>query len=177
MTTTEAPAKTTVAATALLAVLALTGCGTSTASNQADHVTTAATALSKAAYSAELRQVGTSLVTALNSLGQKSEDFTRIERNVPRGQAALRHAAARLAATTPPTDARTDNTKLVAGLRFFAVQLTKMRTAAARHDLKAVVAADSGLDRSPAVRAMMAAAAELQHKGYKLGQLAPSNKP
>ena len=79
-----------------------------------------ATTLSKAAYSAELQQVGTSLVAALNTLGQKSTDFARIERNVPHGQAALRQAARRLAATTAPADARTDNRKLVSGLRSFA---------------------------------------------------------
>src|SRR5690348_758850 len=173
MKTQVTPIKTAVAVTALLAVLALTGCGTSTASNQTANATTASMPVSKAVYSAELQQVGTSLVTALNSLGQKSVDFTRIERNVPRGKAALRDAAARLAATAPPADARSDNKRLVSGLRFFAVQLTKMRTAAARHDLKAVVAADHDLDSSPAVRAMMAAAADLQHKGYKLGRLAP----
>jgi hypothetical protein len=39
-----------------------------------------------------------------------------------------------------------------------------------------VVASDRSLDRSPAVKAMMAAAADLQNKGYKLGQLAPSGK-
>jgi len=124
----------------------------------------------------ELQQVGLSLVTALNSLGQKSSDFKRIERNVPRGQAALRHAAGRLAATTPPADARTDNARLVSGLRFFAVRLSRTRAAAARHDLQAVVAADRDLDRSLAVRATMATVADLQHKGYKLGHLAPSGK-
>jgi hypothetical protein len=116
------------------------------------------------------------LVTALNSLGQKSGDFARIEHNVPCGQAALRHTAGRLAATTAPADARTDNARLVSGLRFFAVQLSRVRAAAERHNLKAVIAADRDLDRSPAVRAMMAAAADLQRKGYKLGQLAPSSK-
>ena len=166
------------AITGLLAALTLTGCGSSNASsNRATSETTPATTMSKAAYSAELRQVGTSLVAALNTLGQTSTDFARIERNIPHGQSALRQAARRLAATTAPADARTDNTKLVSGLRFFALRLSKMRAAAARHNLRAVTAADHDLDRSPEVSAMMAAAADLQHKGYKLGQLAPSNKP
>jgi hypothetical protein len=117
------------------------------------------------------------LVTALNTLGQKSSDFTRIERNVPRGQVALRRAAARLGATKPPADARADNARLVNGLRFFAVRLSKLKAAAARHDLKAVVDADRAVDDSRAVRVMMAAAADLQRKGYQLGQLAPSGKP
>jgi hypothetical protein len=45
-----------------------------------------------------------------------------------------------------------------------------------RHNLKAVLASDRRLDCSAAVKTMMAAAADLQHKGYKLGQLAPSSK-
>ncbi len=169
---------TAIATTVLLAVFTLTGCVNSNSnSNGAASVTTTATPLSRAAYSAELQQVGTSLVTALNTLGQKSSDFTRIERNVPRGQAALKRAAARLAATTPPADARADNRRLVSGLRFFAVQLTRLKDAAARRNLTAVIAADRSVDRSPAVTAMMAATADLQRKGYKVGQLAPSSKP
>jgi hypothetical protein len=61
-------------------------------------------------------------------------------------------------------------------VRFFAIRLSRMRAGAARHDVKALVAADRDLDRSPAVRAMMAANADLQRMGYKLGQLAPSGK-
>jgi hypothetical protein len=61
-------------------------------------------------------------------------------------------------------------------MRSFAAQLATLRSAAARHNLKAVTAADRRLDRSAAVKAMMAAAADLQHKGYKLGQLAPNSK-
>ena len=170
--------KTAIATTVFLTVLTLTGCARSNAnSNETRSVPTTATSVSKTAYSAELQQVGTSLVTALNTLGQKSSDFKRIERNVPGGQAALERAAARLAATTPPPDARNDNTKLVYGLRFFAVQLTRLKDAATRHNLKAVIAADHAVDDSPAVRAMIAATTHLQHNGYKLGQLAASGKP
>jgi hypothetical protein len=176
MTSKEVSVKTAVTATVLLTVLALTGCGNSAVSTRSEPAAQAVP-LSRAAYSAELQQVGSSLVAALNSLGKTSADFARIERNVPRGQAALRRAAARLAGTIPPTDARTDNANLVSGLRFFAVRLNRMRAAAARHDRGAVVAADEGIDRSRAVRAMMAAAADLQHAGYSLGELAPSNKP
>jgi ABC-type glycerol-3-phosphate transport system substrate-binding protein len=166
------------AAALLLGVLALAACGSSTStSHSADRSrTTAAQPPSKAAYSAELQQVGTRLVTALNSFGKKFSGFKRVETSVGRGQAALNGAAARLAATTPPADARADNAKLASGLRDFAAQLTKLRTAAAHHNLQSVVAADRSLDRSPAVKAMMAAAADLQRKGYKLGQLAPSGK-
>jgi len=73
-------------------------------------------------------------------------------------------------------DARADNAKLVSGMRAFAAQLTRMQDAASRHDLEAVVAADRAADRSPAVKAMMAAVADLRRKGYKLGRLAPSGK-
>lgn len=57
------------------------------------------------------------------------------------------------------------------------MRLSKMRAAAARRNLKAVLAADRDLDRSGAVRAMMAAVADLQRKGYRLGQLASNSKP
>jgi ABC-type glycerol-3-phosphate transport system substrate-binding protein len=165
-------------ATTLLAVLALAACGGSKSSSQAGDgsKTTKGQPLSKTAYSAELQQVGTSLVAALNTFGKKFSNFKRIETSVGRGQAALEHAAARLAATTPPADARADDTKLLSGMRYFATQLTKLKTAATHHNLQAVTAADGSLDRSPAVEAMMAAAADLQRKGYKLGQLAPSGK-
>jgi hypothetical protein len=153
--------------TTVLFVSALAACGSSE---------TPPPPLSRAAYSAELQQVGTSLVTALNSLGQRAGDYQRIETHVAVGQAALRRAAARLAASTPPMDARADNAKLVSGMRAFAAQLTSMQDAASRHDLEAVVAADRAADRSPAVKAMMAAVADLRRKGYKLGRLAPSGK-
>jgi hypothetical protein len=61
-------------------------------------------------------------------------------------------------------------------MRAFAAQLRTLKSAAARHNLKAVLASDRRLDRSAAVKAMMVAAADLQRKGYKLGQLAPSSK-
>ena len=162
--------------TVLAVVLALAGCGGSNSNSDAAMSTTTTTALSKTAYSAELEQVGTSLVAALNSLGQRSSDFKRIETHVGTGETALRRAAARIAAITPPADAHADNTKLVSGMRIFATALAGLKKAAAQRDLKAVIAADRALDRSPAVRAMMAAAADLQRKGYKLGQLAPSGK-
>jgi hypothetical protein len=168
--------KTAIASTILLTVLTLTGCGSSNVSNGAESKPTTVTPLSKAAYSAELEQVGTRLVTALNTFGKKFSSFKRIETSVGRGQAALKQAAARLAATTPPADARADNATLVSGLRSFALKLTNLRDAATRRNLKAVMAADRAIDHSPAVRAMMAAVADLQHKGYKLGQLAPSGK-
>jgi hypothetical protein len=159
------------AASALAAVLTLAGCGGSHAARS-----TTATPLSRAAYSRELQQVGRSLVAALNSLGQRSSDFKRIETHVGTGQEGLRRAASRLAAISPPADARADNMKLVSGMRAFATALTGMKRAAASRNLKTVVAADRAVDRSPAVRAMMSAATDLQRKGYRLGQLAPSSK-
>src|SRR2546429_9063869 len=98
-------------AATLLAVLALAACGGSKSSSQAGDgsTTTVAQPLSKAAYSVELQQVGTSLVSALNTFGKKFSNFRRIETSVDRGQAALTQAAARLAAITPPADARADN--------------------------------------------------------------------
>jgi hypothetical protein len=163
-------------AATLFAVVALAACGGSNSSRSGQGSTTAAQPLSKAAYSVELQQVGTSLVSALNTFGKKFSSFKRIETSVGRGQAALNEAAARLAAITPPVNARSDNAKLVAGMRSFAAQLVKLKTAASHRKLTAVIAADRSLDRSPAVRAMMAAAADLQRKGYKPGQLAPSGK-
>jgi hypothetical protein len=162
----------------LLAVLALAACGGSKSPSQAGDgsTTTVAQPLSKAAYSVELQQVGTSLVSALNTFGKKFTNFKTVEKGVTLGQAALTQAAGRLAAITPPTNARADNAKLISGMRSFAAQLATLKSAAGRHNLKAVLAADRRLDRSRAVRAMMTAAADLQHKGYKLGQLAPSSK-
>jgi hypothetical protein len=168
--------QTALTAATLFAILALAACGGSNSSQPGTGSTNAAQPLSKAAYNVELQQVGTSLVSALNTFGKKFSSFKRIETSVGRGQAALNQAAARLAATTPPANARSDNAKLVSGMRSFAAQLATLKTAASSHDLKAVTAADRSLDRSAAIRAMMAAAADLQRKGYKLGQLAPSGK-
>jgi hypothetical protein len=167
-----------ITATMLLAVLMLAACGGSKSASQgaSRSTNTAASPISKAAYIIELQRVGTSLVTALNSFGKKFSSFKKIEASVGRGQAALRQAAQRLAATTPPAAARADNAKLVSGMRYFAAQLAKLRAAASQQSLKSVIAADRSLDRSPAVQEMMAAAADLQAKGYKLGQLAPSSK-
>ena len=136
--------KTASIATTLLTVLALAACGGSKSTDGS--TASAAQPLSKAAYSTELQQVGTSLVTALNTFGKKFSSFKRIEASVGRGQAALKQAAARLAATTPPADARADNANLVSGLRSFAAQLANLKTAATRHNRAAVTAADRNLD-------------------------------
>jgi hypothetical protein len=40
-----------------------------------------------------------------------------------------------------PTPSSAGNTRLISGLRFFAVQLTKLKDAAARRNLEAVIAA------------------------------------
>jgi hypothetical protein len=157
-------------ASTLLVALTLAACGTSKPSSQKMQP------LSKAAYSVELQHVGASLVSALNTFGKRFSNFRRIETSVDRGQTALNEAAGRLAAITPPPDARADNAKLVSGMRSFAAQLARLKSAAAQHNLKAVIASDHRLDRSPAVKAMMAAATHLQRNGYKLGQLAPSSK-
>jgi hypothetical protein len=176
MTTKQTSRKVAFTAAALIAALTLAACGSSDSHSHAAKSTTTTKPLSKTAYSTKLQQVGTILVPALNGLGQKSSDFKRIETHVGTGQAALRRAAAHLEVIMPPADARADNQTLAIGMRAFAAQLTQMRKAAAQRNLKAVITADHAIDRSPAVRAMMAAAADLQHKGYKLGQLAPSNK-
>src|SRR5439155_18181813 len=137
--------KITFTAAALVAVLAA-GCGAAQPSSHSPANPTATAEshhpLSKAAYSLQLQHVGKSLVAALNTLGQKPTDFKRIETNVGRGQAALKEAAARLAAITPPSDARSDNSKFVSGMRYFAAQLTKLKTAASHHNLQAVIASD-----------------------------------
>jgi hypothetical protein len=166
-------------AAALLAVPALAGCGGSKPSSDGANGSKAAAAqpLSKAAYSAELQQVGKSLVAALNALGQQPTEFKRIATSVGLGQASLRQAAARLAATVPPADARSDNATLVHGMHYFATQLPRLKTAAENHDLEGVIAFDRRIDRSRAIRAMMAVTSDLQHKGYTLGELAPSGKP
>jgi hypothetical protein len=176
MTTKQTSLKRAFGAAALLtAALTLAGCGGSDSNSPAARSTTIKP-ISESAYSTKLQQIGAILVPALNSLGQKSSDFKRIETHVGTGQAALRRAAGYLAVITPPAAARADNRTLATGMRAFAAQLTQLRKAAARRNLKAVIAADDAIDRSPAIKAMMAAAADLQHKGYKLGQLAPSNK-
>jgi len=71
-------------AATLFAVVALAACGGSNSSRSGEGSTTAAQPLSKAVYSVDLQQVGTSLVSALNTFGKKFSSFKRIEMSVGR---------------------------------------------------------------------------------------------
>jgi hypothetical protein len=162
--------KPTLTTATLTAVTLIAASGAATTSASASHP------VSKAAYSAELQQIGTTLMTTLNRLGENNHAFARIEKNVARGRSALEQAATRLDRTTPPLDARADNTTIALGLRYFATALAQLKTDAARHDVHAISVFEPTLERSPAIKPMLRAIIDLQKKGYKVGQLAPDTR-
>ena len=142
--------------------LAASGCGNSGGSST----------ISKAEYGQDLEATVHSLSSSLNALGKRPTEFKQIEQNVGQAKAQLESSASQLDGLEVPADAQADNQKLVNGLRVFAANLSKLKSAAVQHDAKKVVAFDKNLDRSPAIQAMMAAVQDLKSTGYPVGAAA-----
>jgi hypothetical protein len=145
-------------------LLAASGCGSSGGSST----------ISKAEYGQKLQATVHSLSSSLNALGKQPTEFTRIEQNVGQAKTQLESSASQLDGLQVPADAQADNQKLVSGLRVFAADLSKLKSAAVQHDAKKVVAFDKNLDRSPGIQAMMAAVQDLKSMGYPVGAAAAS---
>lgn len=137
-----------VAAVALL--VALSACGGGSAR------------LSKQQYERQVDAIAASIGKSVASSVPKSGhlNIAAYQRSLARAFAA---AAARLGRTGPPTDAVADNAKIAAGLAFLAETLRAARGAGAAALSRTVV-------RSKKLRALAAAEADLERKGYEFHQ-------
>jgi hypothetical protein len=124
--------------------------------------------LSHDAYQHELRSVARPLQAAL--LRPEAPNATRkqIARRVGEVQRALRRAADRLDALSPPHDADEANAHLVAALRKFAAALDGVRSAALGGTAEAIREANDEARRSPGATELNRAVGELTDAGYQV---------
>ncbi|HXF97983.1 MAG TPA: hypothetical protein VNJ46_05150 [Gaiellaceae bacterium] len=141
---------------ALLAALALAGCG-------------GEGRLSKEEYEAKVRAVYAEVQAAFQrtnaaggELGERLAD----------AQAALRGAAEELEGVPPPEEVEEEHEEIVEGLRGYADDLDPVREAAERGDRAAVDAFNAAIASNESVERIAEAAEEMKVKGYDLGPIA-----
>jgi hypothetical protein len=133
----------------------------------------------RSAYEAKLEQARRVLLGAVNAtivISSQPKSPSGIRSEARRARAVLRTTAVELANAQPPSDARRDNDKIVAGLRFMDDQVAQYAKAAAARDWKAINQLDRGTMRWPIFDAALGALEDLRKKGYKVGALSSTSK-
>jgi hypothetical protein len=141
-----------------LAALVVAGCGGSSR-------------MSKTAYDQKLQADGKAVEAAVTKISGNPSSLAQLAKEVDAAETAVTNAADDLDKAKPPSDADTDNTKIVAALRAIATQLEKLKKAAATGNPSAAQAAATAIRNSPEVKAAQAAIADLKKKGYKVGAI------
>jgi hypothetical protein len=166
-----------VAALALTAALLLfaAGCGGSKSSNgtttaetttEAAAATTEATAtpLPKAAYVNQMKAIGRSLSTSLNSLGSATT-AAKAAVALAAVQTDLRKAADRIEAITPPEPIKTQHAQLAKAVRDFAEELDPVIAKLK----KGTVSALQTVPTLKGLQEIQTASTAIASKGYKIG--------
>ena len=141
----------------LLALVLLAGCG-------------GEDRLSKEAYQAEVRKVGTTLGSALGGIDTNAsgDELAQAGKQVEGLQVALRKAADDLDELSPPEEVEGAHTKLVQGIRGFADDLEDLGDAIRRNDADAIREFENDFTSSDGVKLIREAAEQLQGQGYSL---------
>ncbi|MGH2972326.1 MAG: hypothetical protein ACRDLE_09450 [Gaiellaceae bacterium] len=136
----------------IVAAAVLAGCGGSSR-------------MSKSSYEQKLQTDGKAVQTQLTSLSKSPPtSLAELAKRVDTIESVVKKMADDLSALKPPSDAETDNTAIVAGLRRIesgAEQVKSNPTSA-----QAIVTA---IEKSPQLKAADKAIADLKSKGYKVG--------
>jgi len=127
--------------------------------------------LSKAQYEAKARKDGAAVAKTIATIDSGSSSLASLAKEVGVAETSVKAAADDLAEGQPPADAAADNAKIVAALRAIAVQLDKLKVAAAKGDLAAAQAAATNIQNAPEVKSAEAATKDLQAKGYDIGAI------
>jgi hypothetical protein len=126
--------------------------------------------LSKSAYERTLKRAGTNLKTALSAadLGE-AENLDSLANSLMHLRKTLAAAARDLAGLKPPSDAVTDNAKLVAVLRKAGPTVAELERAARADSERRVVALNNRARKI--LQGLRVAAGDLKSKGYEVGLL------
>jgi PASTA domain len=98
---------------------------------------------------------------------------SRIAAEARHARAVLEAAAVQLADARPPSDARRDNAKIVAALRFVGDEIRQYAKAAAARDWKSINRLNHSDPQARALDAAFAALEDLREKGHGVGLLSP----
>jgi hypothetical protein len=118
-----------VCAVAILATMTVTGCGSGTSSSSASQADFKA---GFAASQREFRKLGIDLAKDITRAGSRTD--AQLAKEFRALAQRARHQAGRLAALKPPAKYTKRITSLVAGFRATQADLSKIATAATRHD-------------------------------------------
>jgi hypothetical protein len=125
--------------------------------------------LSKAQYEAKAKADGNVVQAAVVKISGNPSSLAALAKEVDAAETAVKKAADDLGSAKPPANAEADNAKIVAALRAIAVQLEKLKKAAAAGDPAAAQAAATAIQHAPEIKSAQAAAKDLKAKGYDIG--------
>jgi len=142
----------------VLLALVVAGCGSSGGGQ-----------LSKADYQKHLRTDGDEITKAFKPLTQQPSSLDQLASELETGVSKLNSAAGDLEGVKPPTNVKTDNAKLAAGLRELARELDSLKKAAQKKDPQLVGKTLNDLRNSHGLIDARQATDDLRKKGYTLG--------
>jgi hypothetical protein len=142
------------------------GGGTTGANGTTAPTTTAASAtpLAKADYVAQMKKIGQSLSTSLNTLG-KATTAAKAATALQLVQVDLRAAADKIAAITPPDAVKVQHANLAKAVRDFAGELDAVITKLKAGDMTAL----SSVPTLKGLTEIQTASTAISNKGYKIG--------
>lgn len=126
--------------------------------------------LSKSEYEAKVKTIGSELKSNFGNF-DPSKGSGSLEQQIGRAQTKLNAASNELRKLKPPKDAEADNAKLADGLSGLSRQFNSLKQAVASGNLAQVQKIANEVKTSPSTAAANQAAADLQKKGYKIGDL------
>jgi len=145
------------------AVLLLAGCGGGKKGASAT-TTAGATPLSKTAYVGQMKVIGKSLSTSLNTLGSATT-AAKAATALQQVQTDLRAAADKIASITPPTSIKTEHAQLAQAVRDFADELSPVITKLEAGKMSAL----SSVPTLKGLTEIQTASTAISNKGYKIG--------
>jgi hypothetical protein len=129
--------------------------------------------MSPSAYRAQLAAAARPLNAALAALPQ-SRAMTALAGRLAIAEHAADGAVTRLGRVDAPRPVRTENARLIAGLRQLATDLGTVREAVGDQTLCATSVTLSSIDRRPGVREFAVATKALRTKGYRFAAAVPA---
>jgi hypothetical protein len=137
---------------------------TTTATATTTTTTASGTAPSKTAYVSQMKVIGQSLSTSLNTLGSATTP-AKAATALQKVQTDLRGAADRLAAITPPDPIKTQHAQLVKAVRDFADELSPVIKSLQGGKMTAL----STVPTLKGLTEIQTASTAISNKGYKIG--------
>lgn len=146
---------------------AATSAPTTTAAATPGTTTTAAGPLGRAAYDAQMRAVGRSVTSSINSVSSLTSKATAADA-LAKLQAHLRAAGKTLAAMSPPARIKTQHAALVKAVRDYADELDAVIAKVKNGTLKAA-AVPAAVVALPGVGEIVNASSAIVNAGYAIG--------